>query len=520
MTSDGRPPSRSHNSGDGRGYGGGRGNRSDGGGGRGSGRRDGYRGQRPARSQGRSGPPSRSNRPAEGSDDPARTVAYRVLEAVGRDEAYANLALSEQLRRARLGGRDAAFATELVFGVLRQQGLYDAVIAEASGRPVDRVDPPARDVLRLGVHQLLETRVPPHAAVGTSVALAHRFAPAAAGFVNAILRKVSDHNVEEWIEQVAPSRESDPAGYREVRFSHPAWIVRAFSTSLSTAPGGMGGLDELLQRDNMPSPVTLVARDPDLSQEDLLRGGRVEPGRWSPWAVRMQGGSPGDVPEVRSGRAGVQDEGSQIVTAALLRADVAGSDSRWLDMCAGPGGKAALLARQAAATGASVTALELHEHRVDLVSQAWRAVPGKHRVLQADARSEGWEPEGFDRVLLDAPCTGLGVLRRRPESRWRRTPDDLAPLTQLQRELLAAALSAVRVGGVVAYVTCSPHLAETDQVVRDLLRRNPGVTLESAPALLPEIEQASDVTEPRYMRLWPHLHDTDGMFLALLRRNE
>lgn len=442
--------------------------------------------------------------------DPARRAAYDLLAAVGVEDAYANLAMPRILAQRRLHGRDAAFATELAFGTLRMRGLLDPVIAVAARREVERIDPQARDVLRLGAQQLLHMRVPAHAAVATSVELARDVAPRAAGFVNAVLRRVAERDLDQWLAAVLP--DDDPTARLAVQYSHPRWIVQALRQSLRGAPGGQDGLPDLLDTNNRPAPVTLAAR-PGLAEPGDIAVG--EPGLWSPFAVRLAGGDPGAVPQVASGAAGVQDEGSQLMVAALAAAEVTGRDDRWLDMCAGPGGKAALLAAVGAQRGASVTALELHAHRAALVRRALAPIPGEHRVEQADATTGGWTPGGADRVLVDVPCTGLGVLRRRPESRWRRSPADLAALAPLQRNLLTAALAAVRPGGVVAYVTCSPHLAETDLVVRDVLRRHPDVALDRAADLLPGVTDAADGD---YVRLWPHIHDTDGMFLAVLRR--
>ena len=221
------------------------------------------------------------------------------------------------------------------------------------------------------------------------------------------------------------------------------------------------------------------------------------------------------------GRAHVQDEGSQLVAAALAAVPVEGSDARWLDLCAGPGGKAALLGALAAQRGATLTAVEVAEHRARLVSLAVRGLPVN--VLTTDGRTVGGDPDlpegGFDRVLVDAPCTGLGSLRRRPESRWRRQPSDLPPLTRLQRELLTAALKAVRPGGVVAYVTCSPHVVETHVTVTEAARRS-GVPVDFVDArpLLPT--GMPGLGDGPTVQLWPHRHGTDAMFLAVLRRGE
>jgi 16S rRNA (cytosine967-C5)-methyltransferase len=215
---------------------------------------------------------------------------------------------------------------------------------------------------------------------------------------------------------------------------------------------------------------------------------------------------------VRSGRAAVQDEGSQLAALLLARAPLDGPDAAWLDMCAGPGGKAGLLAA-VRPDGVRLTAADRAPHRADLVRQALRD-ESDVEVLAADGREPPWQPGSFDRVLLDAPCTGLGALRRRPEVRWRRTPEDVAPLVELQLELLAAALASVRPGGVVAYVTCSPHAAETVGVVDAAAARDDVEVLPVAP-LFPEVP---GIGRGDHGQLWPHRHGTDAMFLALLRR--
>ncbi|HEU4421929.1 MAG TPA: transcription antitermination factor NusB [Pilimelia sp.] len=476
-------------------------------------------GGRPPRPDGRGGTrddrTGRAPRAGRPPSDPARQAAYEAVAAVHRDDAYANLALPRVLDDLRLHGRDAAFATELTYGTLRSRGTLDAILTAAAERDVQRIDPPARDALRLGAYQLLHTRVPAHAAVSSTVDLVRAVAPGAAGFANAVLRKVAERDLDAWLEQLAPAYETDPVGHLALVHSHPQWIVRAFAEALG------GDLDEtarLLAEDNQPAPVHLCARPGRADAVALAEEVGGAPGAFSPYAVYLPGGAPGELPAVRDGRAHVQDEGSQLVALALAEAPVEGSDARWLDLCAGPGGKAALLGAIAAGRGARLTAVEVVEHRAELVAQAVRGLPVE--VLNVDGRQVGAGsdlPEGgFDRVLVDAPCTGLGSLRRRPESRWRRQPSDLPPLTKLQRELLGAALRAARPGGVVAYVTCSPHVVETQVTVTEAARRA-GVPVELVDArpLLPSGMPGLG-TGPT-VQLWPHRHGTDAMFLAVLR---
>ncbi|WP_186778864.1 RsmB/NOP family class I SAM-dependent RNA methyltransferase [Streptomyces salinarius] len=453
--------------------------------------------------------------------DPVRILAFEALRAVDERDAYANLVLPPLLRKARekegpekFDARDAALATELVYGTLRRQRTYDAIIADCVDRPLREVDPPVLDVLSLGVHQLLGTRIPSHAAVSASVELARVvLGDGRAKFVNAVLRKVARDDLDGWLERVAPPYDEDPEDHLAVVHSHPRWVVSALWDSLG---GGRTGIEELLAADNERPEVTLVARPGRATPGELLGEEAAVPGRWSPYAVRLsEGGEPGAVEAVREGRAGVQDEGSQLVALALANAPLDGPDRRWLDGCAGPGGKAALLGALAAERGAFLLASEKQPHRAGLVARALDGNPGPYQVIAADGTRPAWRPGSFDRVLVDVPCTGLGALRRRPEARWRRRPEDLDGFAPLQRGLLRSALEAVRVGGVVAYATCSPHLAETRAVVADVLKQHPGTELLDARPLLPGVPGLGEGPD---VQLWPHLHGTDAMYLALVRR--
>jgi 16S rRNA (cytosine967-C5)-methyltransferase len=459
--------------------------------------------------QGRSGHgPARAGR-GRPAPDPARRAAYDLLRAVDERGAYANLALPALLRERRLSGRDAAFTTELAYGTLRGRGSYDPVIAACVDRPLERVDPQVLDLLRLGAHQLLAMRVPAHAAVSATVELARQATGGGrAAFVNAVLRKVAADGLDGWMDVVAPAG-GDPVGSLAVRLSHPRWIVEAFRDS---AGGSLARTAAILAADNVPAAVTLAARPGrcELAELEAL-GARA--GRWSPFAAVLSGGDPGALPAVREGRAGVQDEGSQLCALALAAAPLHGADRRWLDLCAGPGGKAALLDGLVAGRGGRLLSAERRQHRAGLVARS--VAPTRRSVVVADATSPPWRDGSFDRVLADVPCSGLGALRRRPEARWRRTPGDLAALAPLQRALLSAGADALRPGGLVAYVTCSPHLAETVVVVGDVLAARDDLEPVDARGLLPGVPSLG---EGPFVQLWPDLHGTDAMFLALLRR--
>ncbi|MCW2531869.1 MAG: Ribosomal small subunit methyltransferase [Blastococcus sp.] len=436
--------------------------------------------------------------------DGARLTAYDVLDGVSSRAAYANLLLPQLLRERQLEERDAAFATQLAYGTLRAQGTLDAVLTGLVSRPLAELDPRVLDLLRLGAYQLIDLRVPSHAAVDTTVDLTRGIVgTGASGLVNAVLRKVATRgDREQWLATLG----GDAAERLALATNHPRWIVDAWREAL----GGEEELEAALLADDAAPEVHLVARR--IGRDALVEESGGEPGPWSPFAVRLHGGDPGRLSSVRSGAAAVQDEGSQLAALLLTRAPLEGSDAAWLDMCAGPGGKTGLLAA-VRPDGVHITAADRAPHRAELVA---KAVAGEAdvEVLAADGTQPPWAPGSFDRVLLDAPCTGLGALRRRPEVRWRRTPDDVPPLVELQTALLDSALASVRVGGVVAYVTCSPHNAETVGVVDAAAARDDVEVLPVAP-LLPEVP---GVARGDYGQLWPHRHGTDAMFMALLLR--
>ncbi|HJY71294.1 MAG TPA: transcription antitermination factor NusB [Streptosporangiaceae bacterium] len=488
--------------------------------------------------------PSRP-RPRRRRADPARRAAYDVLRAVADRDAYANLLLPALLTERGLTGRDAAFATELTYGTLRGRGTYDAIVAACSDR--DQLDPTVRDVLRLGAHQLLATRVGPHAAVATSVDLAKDVCgPRPSGFVNAVLRRVATRDLDGWTEIVAPSRDRDPYGYLAVRHSYPRWIIEAFADALGQASAAE--LEAALAAGNLRPDVVLAvtpgrpasqdpaSQDPasqDPASQDPASQDPGAPGttptRWSPYGLRLAAGDP--APYVASGQVVVQDEASQLAALALTRVSLSPTgnasdpvpDRLWLDLCAGPGGKARLLAGLAAERGARLVASDVRPHRAGRVLDALRradldGAEFDRAVIAADGRQVPWRPGTFDRVLADVPCSNLGSLRRRPEARWRKTPDGVPELAVVQRELLNAAIESVRPGGVVAYVTCSPHLAETRDVVTAVAGLRGDVTILDAPSVLADVPGLC-ASDPRFAQFWPHRHGTDAIFLALLKRD-
>lgn len=456
--------------------------------------------------------------------DPARLAAYEVLRAVVDQDAYANLVLPGRLREHGLSGRDAGFATELAYGALRGRGLYDAILARCVDRPLDKLDPAILDALRLGAHQLLAMRVPHHAALDETVGLARAVIGAGpSGLVNAVLRKVTRQDAAAWIAELLEDID-DPVARLALEHSHPEWVVRAMRQSLVAHGRTAEDITALLEADNLAPVVNLVALPGIGSLDEALEHGAT-PGTLAPDSAYYAGGDLSRMSSIHRGTTRVQDAGSQLLARALAAATIEGRDTDWLDLCAGPGGKAALLAALAAERGAEVTANEPAEHRAELVRKALRPVDhDAWNVVAGDGRRYVDIPadQRFDRIIVDAPCSGLGALRRRPESRWRKSPTDIAGLTTLQGELLDAALKALRPGGVLAYATCSPHPAETLAVLDDALRRTPRARLLDTAATVNTvaldggIEGTAHASGGTTVQLWPHVHSTDAMFLALI----
>lgn len=448
----------------------------------------------------------------------ARAVALELLMAVEMDDAYANLLLPKLLDQSSLDSRDTGFCQELAFGTLRWQLFYDRVIEECAGRYSDEIDLGALVILRLGAHQLLGMRVPAHAALSETVDLAkRRLSRGAIGFINGVLRRVSERTRDEWLAIVLDGLDN-PHERLAVEFSHPIWVVRALEQALKI-DGREAELKDLLWADNMAPLVNLVALPGFADERDF---DDLEVGPASPIGTQLDGGDPNQLRAVREGRVRVQDQGSQLAALALVEAKPVQTGENWLDMCAGPGGKAALLAAEAKLSAAKLVCNEVAPHRAKLVQQALAPIDAKISVSIEDGREIGTtSPEKYDRILLDAPCTGLGALRRRPEARWRKRQSDVAELSKLQEELLSSAWLALKPGGTLAYVTCSPHQAETNTIVA-WAEKKFGASLEllDTNEVLHRINPNLHLNSNRKTaQLWPHVHQTDAMFIALMSKS-
>ena len=435
--------------------------------------------------------------------DASRLLAFDLLTEVNRNEGYSNLLLPQALNASKLEDRDRSLVTELLYGTIRMQGKHDWVLSQISDRPWSEVDPGIIDICRLGVHQIHEMRIPDHAAVAATVEVARkRIGESKASFVNALLRSVTRKSIDEWFSPLALI--VDPVERFSIQYSHPEWIVSSYFDLLRD----WDEVESALKINNEPATPTLVSWPGFSTQQDLIDIGG-EPTDFSPYGVHWKG-NPGSLDLIKARKIGVQDEGSQLVAEVFAKAAAGAS---WLDLCAGPGGKAALLSSIARQRDIRFTANEISAARAVLVSQ----VVHGDRVLVSDGRTIGASSEKFDAILIDAPCTGLGALRRRPEVRWRRTLQDLRALTQLQRELVDAAIQALKPGGVLGYATCSPHLAETSIQIADIKKKHSDLQQIIVDQFLPSTLQGA--VRDGAMSLWTHKHGTDAMYLALFRKD-
>lgn len=439
--------------------------------------------------------------------DASRLLAFDLISQVNREGAFANIRLPELLRASELEQRDRAFVTELSYGTLRMQGKHDFAIRAKIDRPFEELDPKIVDLLRMGIHQIFEMRVPLHAAVSETVELARKVVGESKGsYVNALLRSISSDELI--YENLASDPKISDLQKMSVLYSHPEWIISAFHDQLRN----WDAVKELLQANNLPAKPNIVVWPGKSTVAEILEtGGSVL--ALSDYGVESDH-LPNEYPAIRDKRAGIQDVGSQLVTEIFYATRDLGNGESWLDLCAGPGGKAALLYNLLLNEGSNSDFLanEPTAHRAELVA---RVIP-RDRIVEFDGRDNKSFGRSFDRILIDAPCTGLGALRRRPEARWRKTLQDLKELVPLQRALIDSAYEMLEPGGVIGYATCSPHLAETTAQVLDAQHRHKDLQVLDISKISPR--GSTGVKADGTLQLWTHLNQSDAMFLALLRK--
>jgi len=430
-----------------------------------------------------------------------RRLAYDLLRRVETDDSYINLLLPSLLARSALPEQDRGLIQEISYGSLRWQLQYDALIDFlAQGKPID---PEVRVSLRMGLHQLFRMRVPSHAAINETVELVKQTSPKAAGFANAILRNADRRGFDELL--MSSSDGKSALDCQAINKSHPAWMIGALLDSLSL--DGRDDIDALLNANNETPRVNLAALTKQV-QEQLLAIG-LEQSQISPIGFYADGNpEPLINKDVR-----VQDFGSQIVALALI--ELADPNGKFLDMCSGPGGKSAVLLSALGPTG-ELYCYEPSQHRAKLVRDV---VGDDSRVKVIEKVGQLASQNTYQAVLLDAPCSGLGSVRRKPESRWRKHPGQLKQLNKLQAELLDAGLSSLTEGGVLLYSTCSPVISETNSQVVDALQAHPEVELVDLKPVVQTISPNIVLNQKRKtIQLWSHIHETDSMFMAAFRR--
>lgn len=431
----------------------------------------------------------------------ARFAAYELLRRVENDDSYINLLLPSFLKRSGVAEQDRGLVQELSYGALRWQLQYDAIIDSlAGGRDID---PEVRIALRLGLHQLFRMRIPPHAAINETVELIKKIAPRAAGFANAILRNADRSGLESMIDKIAQGLGT--ISRLAIKHSHPEWVVSALLDSM--ALDSREDLESLLSANNENPIINLAALSPAASER--LTDAGLQRSQVSPIGFLFGGN-----PEPLLGRdVRVQDLGSQLVALTLL--ELSDRNGRFLDMCSGPGGKSAVLLSGLSDSG-ELICFEPTHHRAQLVEDA---VGFDNRVKIVESYGQTAERDSFDAVLLDAPCSGLGSLRRKPESRWRKLPSQLAGLQKTQAELLDAGLNSLRPNGVLLYSTCSPVISETNTQVADALARHPEVELIDLKPTISRLSPTLELNQKRKtIQLWTDRHSTDAMFMAAFRR--
>ncbi len=444
----------------------------------------------------------------------AREIALMVLKEVDGEGAYSNIALNRLLEKHRPGKLDRAFATELVYGTLRNLNTLDWLLGHFLKQPMKKQTSWLRSILRLGAYQIVfMDRVPDSAAVNESANLAGRYAHAGAvNFVNGVLR-----NLARGYKNIAyPDYESDPVAHIALRYAHPPWLVQRWLRDY-----GPDDTIALCRADNAPAPNTIRTNTLKITREDLAErlaaeGVDSRATAFAPEGLYIEGFmSLHGFKPFEEGLFQVQDESSMLVGHALSPAP----GSFVLDATSAPGGKATHLAQLMGDRG-TVMAADIHPHKLDLIEDNCRrlGISCVHAFL-ADARDFSGELAGkADYVLVDAPCSGLGVLRRRPDSRWRRTPEQIPEILELQRRILNSAASCLKPGGVLVYSTCTLAAEENLAQVKHFIEDNTFFVMEDLTPYLPQALGLEQTMTNGYLQLLPHKHGTDGFFIARMRK--
>ena len=441
-----------------------------------------------------------------------RRAAFDILLRIEKEKSFADILIDHELSKEIIKGADRGLLTELVYGVLRRQGTLDHIIGQFSSQRPEKLELYVRLLLRLGMYQsFFLDRVPVSAAVNETVNLAKELAPRAAGFINAILR--SADRGRDGI--VYPDRALSPVDFLAVRYSHPGWLAAQWCEQL-----GVEAAESLAAAMAEPPPFTVRANTLRISREALMarlaeEGVTCSPTSWSPDGIRLhQSGAITRLPSFRDGLFTVQDESSQLAPLFLQPQ----KGERVLDACAAPGGKSTQVAQLMGDSG-EIFACDVNHKKLRMIQETCVRL-GIESVrtftMDATAPSNAIKETTFHRILVDAPCSGLGVIRRNPEGKWWKSPADLAQLAATQLGILENLCRYLEPDGTLLYATCSTSLQENEQVVDAFLGRHPEFALQDLRPLFPNF--APLFTERGFFRSWPHRDGMDGFFAARLKR--
>ncbi len=444
----------------------------------------------------------------------ARIMALKALVALDADKAFANLTLNEVLNKSPASKLDRAFATELFYGTIRHLNTLDWVLGKFLKQPLGSQTVYIRNILRQGLYQIMYMdRVPVSAACNESAELARKFGHrGSVKFVNGVLRNIV-RNID-GIEY--PSLKKSPVKHIAIKYSHPSWIVKRYIDEL-----GIEGTIKLCKVNNTPAPNTVRTNTLKTSPSSLVQkladsGIRAEKTPYAPEALNISGFlSVGSMTAFKEGLFYVQDEGSILVGHAVSPPE----GSLVLDVCGGPGGKTTHLAQLLNNKG-SVVSMDVHKHKIRLIQENCRRLGIDNvKAIQMDARGlPGEYKNRADCVLVDAPCSGLGVIRRKPDIRWRKIENQLPELQKLQADILKAASKCVRPGGILVYSTCTFTREENEEVVGGFLRDNSDFIEDGLGDTGVFRQFEGLLSRTGKIRLWPHLHNTDGFFIARMTK--
>jgi 16S rRNA (cytosine967-C5)-methyltransferase len=441
-----------------------------------------------------------------------RQAAVEILLRIKREKSYADILIDLELSKGELSGPDRGLLTELVYGVSRRRETLDHIINQFSNQKTDKLEYIVLTLLRLGLYQShFLDRIPVSAAVNETVNLAKVYVPRASGFINAVLRRAD----RERDGIVWPDRTDEPGKFISVYYSHPRWLVEEWLRQL-----GLAEAEELARAMAEQAPMTLRVNTLRITREALLErlaadGIGAEKCSYSPDGLQLLSQvNPAALRSFQEGLCTVQDESSQL--AAILLAPAPGEAI--LDACAAPGGKATHLAQRMGNSG-SLLACDIHVGKLrrimETVGRLGITIIQTSPQDAAKIRQRQGDPQ-FDRILVDAPCSGLGVIRRNPEAKWLKTPDDVVRLAALQKTILGNMADRLRAGGVLLYSTCTLTTAENEAVIDDFLTKRDDFVVEDLRQLFPEY--AGLFSDRGFFRSWPHRHGMDGFFAARLRK--